>query len=81
MLSVNDYQTVLGGWNPKASPAAAQNWLMLTPPITGVNTIGVAGIHYNLGYLPRSAGSAPSGLVSGDLWVDTTGGNNILKVV
>ena len=76
VYTLADFQTVLGGWNPTAN--AAENWFVLTPPISGVT--GGTHHHYNMGYLPRAT-SVPGDLVSGDLWVDTTSGLNVLKVV
>lgn len=50
------------------------------------------GAPYNINFVPNQSGSggtmniqnlptSPAGLISGDLWVDLTGGLNILKVV
>jgi len=56
------------------TPASTyQKWLIMSP-------LTASTIHLNLPYVPRGT-AVPAGLNSGDVWCDTTGGNNILKIV
>lgn len=59
----------LGGISPYNS--MSQRWIIVAPDVT------YNFVHMQMPYLPQGSGSPPTGVNTGDIWIDTSAGNTL----